>query len=595
MQYAKFYLKMLGEYYIWRVLIRFNAWFFFISWIYGSILDSSYIFASAMNLDYIVFNSIIRIALCVLLLFGITHRSAAQAEYQPYSYHFYQKLNDVLYHADTKMHTAIKPLVIGGEIKSRYDSLMHLGVRDRQSWGGRKLYNEHLIDIQKEDHSFYADFLPDFQIGRDFAASGRTVWLNTRGVQAGATIGDNFSFYANMFENQGIFPRYLDDYITKNAVVPGQGYGKTVSDSGKKDWMYATANVSYTVKDYLNVTLAYDKTFIGDGYRSMLLSDVSSNYTALKLTGRLGNVQYLSMWAYMLDPVHPRSADSLVRTGDNWKWGAFQYLDWNVSNRLSVGFFQSVVWADRNASGRRGFDFNYLNPIIVIRPVELTNTSSPDKIHMGLNAKYKILQNLTAYGQFLLGELTVSEFFGGKGHVNNKWATQLGFRGFDAFGVKNLNFLGEFNTARPYTYAHFDPISNYTNYAEPLAHPWGANFREFVGILNYSYRRFDFSLQGNYGQYGTDPDPISNYGKDLFKSYDTHMYVYGNHIAQGIKNNLLYGDMRASYLLNPKYNLRAELGMVYRRHSIPEQEYQHRTGVVTLGLRSSFRNFYYDF
>ncbi|WP_257667768.1 gliding motility protein RemB [Parapedobacter tibetensis] len=537
----------------------------------------------------------VRLLSCMLAFGSFGLHVNAQSTYQPYSYHFYQKLNSELYHLDTRYHTAVKPMIIDNTLRLRYDSLMQIGVRERSSWWGRKLYNEHLVDIKKDDHTFYADFLPDFQIGRDFAGDGRTTWLNTRGAQAGLTVGDRFSLYVNIFENQAMFPGYLDDYITRTTVTPGQGYGKTVSETGKKDWMYTTANVSYTVNDYLNVTLAYDKNFIGDGYRSMLLSDVSSNYTALKLTGKIGNVQYLSMWAYMLDPMHPRSSDYWVRLGDNWKWGAFQYLDWNVNNRLSVGLFQSVVWGARNAAGRRGFDFNYLNPIIVLRPVELTNTSSPDKIHLGLNTKYKVLKNMAVYGQFLLGEFTASEFFGGEGHVNNKWGAQLGFRGYDAFGIKNLNFLGEFNTARPYTYTHFDPVSNYSNYGEALAHPWGANFREFVGILNYSYKRFDFSFQGTWGQFGTDPDSITNYGKDIFKPYDTHLRVYGNYIGQGIKNNLLYADGRVSYLLNPKYNLRVEAGGVYRRHSVPEQGKHHQTGMLTLGLRASFRNFYYDF
>lgn len=544
-------------------------------------------------LRFLSFFPVAGVGFCLLLASSL--RVSAQATYQPYSYQHYQKLNNVWYSPDTRIHTAIKPAIVQSEWRGRQDSLMQLGVRHRDSWGGRKLFNEHLIDIQKEDHRFYADFLPDFQIGRDFAGGGKTTWQNTRGVQAGLMIGDNFSLYANIFENQALFPRYLDEYVTKHAVVPGQGYGKTVGDNGKKDWMYATANVSYTVNDYLNVTLAYDKHFIGDGYRSMLLSDASSNYTALKLTGKIGNVQYMSMWAYMLDPVHPRSLDTLVRAGDNWKWGAFQYLDWNITNRASVGLFQSVVWASRNAMGRRGFDFNYLNPVIVMRPVELTNTSSPDKMHLGLNAKYKVLDNVTAYGQFMLGEFVAREFFAGNGFLHNKWGAQLGTRGFDLFGVKDLNFLAEYNTARPYTYAHFDPVSNYTNYVEPLAHPWGANFREFLAIVNYSYDRFDFSLQGNYGEFGTDPDATSNYGGDLFKSYEMYHHLYGNKIGQGVANTLLYGDARVSYILNPKYNLRAELGLVYRDHQRPDNGYRHRTGMVSLGLRASFRNLYYDF
>src|SRR5690606_6530028 len=344
---------------------------------------------------------------------GQLSTSNAQSTYQPYSYQFYQKLNNVLYHTDNRLHTALKPMVIDSTLQSRYDSLMGIGVRERQSWWGRKLYNEHLIDIRNDEYTFYADFLPDFQIGRDFAGGGRTTWLNTRGAQAGVTVGDNFSLYVNFFENQGVFPDYLDKYIFTQAIMPGQGHGKTTYDSPqRKDWMYGSAVMSYTVNNYLSGTLAYDKILIGDGYRSVWLSDISSNYTAPKLTGRLGNVRYMSMWTYMLEPMHPRSSTTdpitglPTRSGDNWKWGAFQYLDWNVSNRFSVGFFQSVVWGARNAAGRRGFDFNYFNPIIFLRPIELTNTSSPDKMHLGLNSKYKVLNNLTVYGQFLLGEFT---------------------------------------------------------------------------------------------------------------------------------------------------------------------------------------------
>lgn len=571
---------------------------------YGSILGRQMLslltdfYTMSRCLDFRSF----RLLLFIAFLAAFAQKGMAQATYQPYSYHFYQKLNNTLYHTDTRLHTAVKPMIIGDGLQARYDSLMQLGVRERSSWGGRKLYNEHLVEVKKDDYTFFADFLPDFQIGRDFAGGGRTTWLNTRGAQAGVTIEDKFSLYVNFFENQAVFPDYLDRYIFTNTVAPGQGYGKSMYENPqKKDWMYGSAVMSYTANKYLNVTLAYDKNFIGDGYRSLLLSDVSSNYTALKLTGTLGNVKYLSMWTYMLDPMHPRSNtyDPITglptRAGDNWKWGAFQYLDWNVNNQFSVGLFQSVVWGTRNAAGRRGFDFNYFNPIIFMRPVELTNTSSPDKMHLGLNTKYKALRNLAVYGQFLLGEFTAKEFFAGKGHINNKWAAQVGFRGFDAFGIKDLNFLAEYNTARPYTYAHFDPVSNYSNYGQPLAHPWGANFRELVGILNYSYQRFDFSFQGTWGQFGTDPDPATNYGGDIFKSYSTGLQEYGNHIAQGVGNNLLYGDGRISYLFNPKYNLRIEAGAVYRRHGVPEQGKHHQTGMLTLGLRSSFRNLYYDF
>ncbi|NQD72830.1 gliding motility protein RemB, partial [Sphingobacterium shayense] len=457
------------------------------------------------------------------------------------------------------------------------------------------IFNEHLIEINHDNHSFYADFLPELVIGKEMIDSDkRTTWLGTIGAQVGGTVNDKFTYYASIYKNQGVFPRYLSEYMESNQVVPGQG-GVDHLSGNKKDWMYATASATYDFSDYFQTTLAYDKNHIGDGYRSLLLSDFSSNYAHLKLTGKIGNVQYTSIWAYMNDPENPRvdSLNSGSQYGDGAKWGAFQYLDYNVNNRLSVGFFQAVVWANRNQAGHRGFDFNYISPVIFIRPVESNNSTSPDKMFLGLNAKYKVLRNVTAYGQFLLGEFTAKEFFGGNGYAHNKWGAQIGARGYDIFNVNNLNFLAEYNVVRPYTYQHFVSISNYSNYGEPLAHPRGANFRELIGIANYSWNRLDFSLQGVYSRFGTDPVDGTNMGGDIFQSYRTIPELYGNKIGQGVQNDLYYLDAKASYILNPKYNLRFELGYTQRYNKIEGASTQ-KSGVFSIGLRSSFRNFYGD-
>lgn len=523
----------------------------------------------------------------------------AQAQYIPFSHQLYQKLDRTLYSQDTRLHTSIRPLVLDSVLQPAYDSIMALGVRDRHTWLGRKLFNEHLIDIKKADYTFYADFLPDFQIARSFNEK-RNPWTNTRGFQAGVTIGNNFSFYTSFYENQALFPDYVTEYIERNKVIPGQ-FGKLYDQrTGRsQDWAYVTANVSYTPIKYLNITLGYDKNFIGDGYRSMLLSDVSSPYTFLKLTGTLGNVKYMSMWTYMLDPFASRDSSTMAdiynreNMGDLGKWGAFQYLSWNVNNRLSIGLFQSILWAPKNAGGRRGFDVNYLNPIIFLRPIETANTNSPDKVHIGATAKYKVLDNMSVYGQLLLGELYTKELFSGSGYINNKNALQLGFRGFDAFGIKNLNFLGEYNSARPYTYQHFTPITAYTNYNQPLAHILGANFREFVGRLHYSFQKFDFSFHGNFARYGLDPSNSINYGGNIFKSYENYVQLYGNRIGQGLTTDLTYLDLRAAYLINPKYNLRFEVGGVFRQEK--NDRWTNKTAILNIGLRASFRNWYQDF
>jgi len=530
-----------------------------------------------------------------LLMNGVIINVNAQVENQTYSFDQSQKYNNILYNTNSRFHTSSKPFLFKTEMLNRKYSLESSNPSSSTNWIMRKLFNEHLIDVEKDDHTFYLDFLPDFQMGSELIDTDkRTTWMNSRGIQAGLTIKDKFTFHTAFFENQAVFPNYLDKYIAETGVVPGQSSAKG-RDKKTKDWMYATASLTYEFSPYFQLTTAYDKNHIGDGYRSLLLSDFSSNYTHLKFTGQIGNVQYTSIWAYMNDPMNPRldSLDSGGRFGDGIKYGAFQYIDYNATNRLSIGFFQSVVWANRNQAGYRGFDFNYLNPGVLLRPVENNNRTSPDKMFLGLNAKYKVLRNITAYGQFLLGEFTSKEFFAGNGYAHNKWGAQFGLRGFDVFGVPNLHFLSEYNMVKPYTYQHFVSISNYSNNGEPLAHPKGANFREFLLTANYSWNRFNFSGKGMLSTYGTDPDVETNMGGDIFQSYNTIPNLYGNTIGQGVKNNLYFADFRAAYVLNPKYNLRLELGYTQRYRKI-EGDITQKSGVINFGLRSSFRNFYGD-
>ena len=539
-------------------------------------------------------NTLIKSVLSLAFLVFLSFQSVkAQTPNQniPYSFQFYQKLNKSVYDVNSRFHSSIKGYYgDDSTLNNQFKSLMQLGVDslNKRSWVRRKLTDEHLINFTGDDFVVYADFLPDFQIGREFDES-KTTWKNTRGFQIGGNVGEKFSFYANAYENQGVFANYITNFINTNQVVPSEMTGKL--DGKTKDWSYATALLSFTPNKHLNLALGYDKNFIGDGYRSMLLSDVAANYSFLRLRATLGNVQYQTIFAYMLDP----GAQKLTtdrRLGDRGKWMAAHYLDWNITKRFSAGFFQAVTWADAEVEGKRGFDFNYVHPFIFLRSVEGANTSSPDKMRLGFNLKYEVLDKTTLYGQFMFDEFTAKEVFSNRGYWANKWAMQIGFRGSDLFKVQNLNYLAEFNTAKPYTYAHFDRVSNYGAMNQPLAHPYGANFREFVGLLNYSYKRFDLQGQMIYANYGTDPFGM-NYGKNIFLSYDTRVQDYGNFIGQGIKTNLFFTEAKVSYLINPKYNLRAELGGVYRRES--SSVAIQNTALVTFGLRSTFRNLYQDF
>lgn len=505
----------------------------------------------------------------------------AQSIYQPYSYQFYQKFNADLFSVKTGAHTAMKPFFVDDSlITPTYDSLMTMNAH----W--HSLSKGLLVDIKKRQYTIYADILPEVTGGYDLSA-GKSHWQTTLGYQLGGTIGKQFYFYGSGFNNLAMFPGYITSYANAVGVVPGETHG-TVGANGVTQWSYYTALLSYTPVKYINFTVGHDKNFVGDGYRSMLLSDYASPYPFAKMTFSLGSVKYMAMLTRFEDDMSPKVPGS---NDNRIKWGYFHYLDWSISNRVSIGFFDSVVSADQDSSGhKRGVDYSYLNPFVFLRPVEASH-GSPDKADLGLTVKWKFTDKNIIYGQFALTEFQSKDFFSSNGSSRNKYAYQFGVRGADLFKMKGLNYLFEFNAAKPYTYSETESFRNYSQYNEPLAHPFGANFREWLSIVNYSVGRFDFQGQLNYAYYGLDVNGL-NYGKNIFNSYLNVAKALDNFIGQGLRTNFYYAEAKVAYSLNPKTNLRLELGAVYRDEQ--NSLFNNKSAMVTFGIRSSFRNLYTD-
>ncbi len=517
------------------------------------------------------------------------NHSFGQLIYQPYSYPFYQKLNKVIYSPAKNLHTALKPYLIGDSstIRTVYDSLMQNDVdNSERSWMHRVWFGGHMIDIKNKDYTFHFDYLTDIGLGREFSQN-LTTNLNTRGYQLAGTVGANFFFYTSGYENQGVFANYVHNYIANVGIVPGQGYDRTrVGDNAAKnssDWSSVTALIGYAPSKAITIALGEDKTFIGDGYRSVLLSDYASNYPLLRFTANIGkHLQYMAMWAYMEDQNAPQ-----FNSFYNYrrKWGAFHYLDWNITNRASLGFFNALIAAEANDQGDpHGFDVNYINPVLFVSSLGPSG-SLADHTLFGFNGKYKLLDKTTVYGQVLIDQSTTS--------TSSRNAYQVGFRGADLFKVNSLNYLFEFNTAAPYTYSSQNPIVSYAELSEPLAHPFGANFKEWLGIINYSIGKFDFQGQLNYAKYGLNATTI-NYGKDIRLADNVALPAsVQNTTGQGVATSLKYAEGTISFMLNPKYNLRLEVGGLLRQEK--NEFTDTKTALITFGLRSSFRNLYHDF
>ena len=285
------------------------------------------------------------------------------------------------------------------------------------------------------------------------------------------------------------------------------------------------------------------------------------------------------------------SADGLY----DRKYISAQYLSWNATKWFNLSLFEMVEW---RALPTRDFDFNYLNPVIFLRPVEYQN-GSEDKVIIGATSKIKILDKLSLYGQLIIDDLKISEFKNKTYWWGNKYGIQAGLKAFDVFTLKGLSFQAEYNTVRPYTYSHSDSINTYSNLNQPLAHPLGANFNEGIAFIRYNYKRHFIQLRGSQAVFGLDTANI-NHGQNIFYSYNTNKVeiegedgLYGHRTLQGLKTTLTILEAKYGYLINPSTNLMLEIGITDRVYLNDRME--NKTRMIFLGLKTNISNYYYDF
>jgi hypothetical protein len=529
-----------------------------------------------------------------LFLWQLSLVAISQALYVPANQDFNQNLQKKLYSNDIHFHTSLRPYYLPdiSNIGVNYDSIQQEYRIDRtfntkwkqKTWN--KLLNDDVATFIRKDYEIIANPLFDFGVGYD-NNENKTTWINTRGIEIKGNIGRNFGYYTNFYENQAVLPGYVDDFVRDKRIIPGQGKVHTYMDNGGFDFSSASGYIALQASDFFSFQLGHGENFYGDGYRSLLLSDNSFNNAFLKATVNFWHIKYQVLYNQYID-----LEDEKPEFGYARKYSTTHYLSWTISKRVNISFFDAIIWSATDSAGNyRGFDVQYFNPIIFMRPVEFS-IGSPDNALLGLNISVIVGRHNVFYGQLILDEFKFSEVTSGDGWWGNKQGFQLGFKGFDMLGLKNLNFQTEYNWVRPYTYSQRLPIKNYGHYNQPLAHPYGANFWESVSFIRYNYKRFFFKYQFLYSKYGDDP-PGMNYGKNIYLSYETRVQEYDNHVGQGIETTLIYNDISASFLINPAYNLNLAIG--YTNRNTRNENDTQNTNYIYIGLRTSLSNKYYDF
>ncbi|HEY9340854.1 MAG TPA: hypothetical protein VIQ23_04705 [Hanamia sp.] len=422
-----------------------------------------------------------------------------------------------------------------------------------------------LLEVNTKDFFLAVNPVLSLQVGKE-SGNDQSLYYNKRGVTLRGRIANKIGFSTTITDNQERGPQFFTDYVNGNRAVPGVGFYKRFKNNGY-DYFDGRGYFTFNVTKYIDVQFGYDKNFIGNGYRSLFLDDFGDSYLFLKLNTKIWKFNYQNIFMELM-PQYSKSGDNLL----DRKYSAMHHLSMNVTKWLNVGLFEGVVFGRKNR-----FDFEYLNPIIFLRHVEGT-VGSPDNAVAGIDFKANAAHQFQFYGQLLLDEFLLSEISKNNGYWANKYGYQLGVKYIDAFKIKNLDLQLESNRVRPFTYSHNDSTANYTHYNQPLAHPLGSNFQEFVGLLKYQPApKWYFDARAIYYYKGLDTTG-ENFGGNPFELYTTRTKNFGYFIGSGNKVKVFNAAVTLAYEL--RENLFIEGNYLFRKSTGLDN-----TSLFNIGIR----------
>lgn len=528
----------------------------------------------------------IKKAFLFLSLILVTNLVFAQSTIVPYEFFFAQNIERELAKKNRKEFASTKPFTFSHEkLKSINDSIGFFCLFDTTAHlFEQKLCRQDVIKINKEEFTLSINPLFNFSLGRDKKENKQRLLQNTRGLWVKGSIGKKFYFESQFLENQVTAPLYVREFIKAHKVYPGLGRTKVFKEIGA-DFAISSANFLFAPSKNFSIMAGTGKHFYGFGYRSLLLSDNSFNYPYAKASYSRNWFRYEVMWASLMN-IYQGDITFNIYSEPTFrkKTAAFQYLVFMPFNFLELGLFNGIIYRPISKA-HPYFNFNILNPIPFYNVAE-QGLSSVNNAIAGLNVRLKLTSSISIYGQYMMDNNTAN------GNLFKKNGIQIGTRYFDIAGIRNLNFLLEYNSVSPYSYTTKSNQQNYIHYNQSLTHPWGANFKEIVAIVSYNYKGVFITAKVNTGQIGVDSTG-GVFGQNILLSDISGRNRTNITFLQGTKTRLEIIDVKAGYIINPAYNFQIYAGFFNRRWINNKQE--KYSSFFSIGLRTNIYNNYLDF
>lgn len=415
------------------------------------------------------------------------------------------------------------------------------------------------------------------------------VYFRSFGASARGLIGKSVAFNFQATFNDEMGPLAYRQFVARNQAIPGATNFTAKSNGTGFTYADIRGSLNFKVTKYINIQAGRDQQFIGNGYRSLMLSNFSAPHNFVKLNTRIWKLNYTNLFMQLNN-----AADVNFNKQVTPKYASMHHLSVNATKWLTLGVFEGIIF------GRsKHYDFSYLQPMIFLRSMEQQN-GSPDNANIGADVKVNIAGRGQFYAALMLDEFKKDELVGARRFWwGNKQAIQAGFKYINAFGIKNLDLQGEFNQIRPYMYQFRDTAGSYAHALQPLAHPLGANLREFAGILRYQpFNKLYINARVIYWKQGLDSagfnmgaNPNDNYnpaGQGGTRPPRENFFpLFVGKAAQGLNASL-----HVSYEL--KENMFFELSGMYRIFDEADKA-SVSTSLISAGFRWNMFRREYDY
>ncbi len=433
----------------------------------------------------------------------------------------------------------------------------------------KHFFDQYLFEVHQNAVNLYFTPVVNFNIGQNWVEnSAPRLFQNTRGIYVKGTLLKNFSFSTAFVENQARFSAYENEFIAnhgefypnastvqQNGVVPGGGRTKPFKE-GAYDYAFAIGSFCYKPIKNLEIKAGNAQTFIGSGYRSLILSDNSFQAPNVNL-----KYAFLKKWSYQAN--RSRLLNLIRKTAYTTVEGYYQpkatsrhLLNYQVNSKIQFGFSENSIWfmGDSVTTTPNGL---YYAPIPFLGLTQTENHTV-----FGFDANEVIGKKIRLYQQFVLS-----------GFDLKKLGLQLGVRFYDLLPGSMLQF--EYNKVSSKLYAANEPNMSYTHYNLPLAHPKGQGFDELIIRANVSINRI-------YGESKT----VCYWLKD----YNDRALLPTDNIKDVFEDRIIHQQFELGYRINPLINF-----CLFGRAVLRISDIDPTQVLIHIGLSTNLFNSYNDY